>query len=303
MSGHTARVPAIAIAAALAMLKFEFTQVHMGVSVRLTLFAQNRSQAYDAAQAAFLRFAELDAMMSDYQRASELNRLCAAPAGEWTPVSPDLHFVLWQAKLIAVLTEGAFDATIGPIVNLWRAGRKEGRMPEAEALRLAMSKVGSEKLEVDSDSSQARLMMEGMQLDLGGIAKGYACDEAVDTLTQRGIASAMVEAGGDISVSHPPPGKEAWRISVLEWPGVVVELSNEAMSTSGDSEQFVEIDGMRYSHVADPRTGIGVTSQRPATVVAKSGWLTDSLATAFCVMEPPASMALASKINAKVWIK
>lgn len=285
------------------MLKFEFTQVHMGVSVRLTLFAQNRSQAYDAAQAAFLRFAELDAMMSDYQRASELNRLCVAPAGEWTPVSPDLHFVLWQAKLIAVLTEGAFDATIGPIVNLWRAARKEGRMPEAEALRLAMSKVGYEKLEVDSDSSQARLMMEGMQLDLGGIAKGYACDEAVDSLTKHGIASAMVEAGGDIAVSEPPPGQEAWRISVLGWPDLVLNLKNQSMSTSGDAEQYMEIEGQRYSHIVDPRTGIGVTNQRQATVGAKSGWLTDALATAFCVMEPSASKAVASKINAEVWIK
>jgi thiamine biosynthesis lipoprotein len=301
MKGHTARVPAIAMLATLAMLKFEFTQVHMGVTVRLTLFASNQSKATEAARVAFARFRELDDIMSDYQQNSELNRLCRAPTNEWTIISPDLYIVLRNAQRISVLTDGAFDVTSGPAVRLWRQARRDKRMPAALDLEVAKSLVNHRFLELDRN--RARLLRPGMQLDLGGIAKGFACDEAIDALKREGVESAMVEAGGDISVSNPPPGSVGWRISILGWPALSVTIANEAMSTSGDAEQFLEIDGKKMSHVVDPRTAMAIVDSRQATVVGKQGWLTDALATSFCVIDRDSAETLAKKIGVRVWLK
>ncbi len=294
---------AIAMPVALAMLKFDFTQMHMGVSIRLTLFAPDEAKAYDAAKAAFARFAQLDNMMSDYQKNSELNRLSAQLPNSWTPVSAELFDVLRNGRRLSVLTDGAFDTTVGPVVRLWRQARRDGKMP-LEADRLAsLARSGFRKIDLNPTIKTVLLQAAGMQLDLGGIAKGYACDEAMAVLKSHHIKSAMIEGGGDLVVSEPPPGKEGWRIGVLGWPGLVVTLKNQAMSTSGDAEQFVDIEGKRYSHIVDPATGIGLTNSRQATVVGDSGWLTDALATAFCVMDPAASKTLAARLGVQVWIK
>lgn len=294
---------AIAMPVALAMLKFDFTQMHMGVSIRLTLFAPDEAKAFDAAKAAFARFAQLDNMMSDYQKNSELNRLCAQPPDSWTPVSSELFDVLRNGQRVSVLTEGAFDTTIGPVVRIWRQARRDAKMP-LEADRLAaLSRSGFRKMELDPSLRAVLLRSANMQLDLGGIAKGYACDEAMAVLKNHHIESAMIEGGGDLVVSNPPPGTDGWKIGVLGWPGLVVTLKNQAMSTSGDAEQYVDIEGKRYSHIVSPATGIGLTNSRQATVVGDSAWLTDALATAFCVMDPAASKALADRLRVRTWIK
>jgi len=140
-----------------------------------------------------------------------------------------------------------------------------------------------------------------MQLDLGGIAKGYACDEAIRTLKANGIKSALVEMGGDIVVSGPPPGKKGWEIEIanadaarsLDKPRMLA-LSNSAVSSSGDTEQFVEIGGKRYSHIVDPRTGLGLTDRIAVTVVAPNGVTSDGLSTAISVLGDKKGRALAN---------
>jgi len=301
MKGHTARVPAIAMLATLAMLKFEFTQVHMGVTVRLTLFASNQSKALAAAKTAFARFAQLDSIMSDYQQNSELNRLCRVPANQWTNLSPDLYAVLERARRVSVLSGGAFDVTAGPNIRLWRAARQSKVLPGGEAIQSAIERTGFRLLELRD--GQASLKKDGMQLDLGGIAKGYACDAALKKLSEAGVDSAMVEAGGDIAVSGPPPGTHGWTISILDWPNEKVSLVHKAISTSGDSEQFVEFEGVRYSHVVDPRTGWALRDSRQATVVGSLGWLTDALATTFCVLSRSEAEALAEELGVRVWLR
>ena len=142
-----------------------------------------------------------------------------------------------------------------------------------------------------------RLAVAGMRLDLGGIAKGFAADEAQAVLRAHGITRALVAAGGDVVVSGPPPGRQGWSVAVaLPWglqaADPVLELHDAAVSTSGDAEQFVTLDGVRYSHIVDPRTGRALTGRRAATVVARTGAEADALATALCVLPPDEGLAL-----------
>ncbi len=272
----------------------------MGVRVRIVLYAPQEVTARTAAASAFERFAELEAVMSDYRSDSELMRLCDRAGEGPVPVSEDLFVVLESAQEVAALSGGAFDITAGPLIRLWREARKSGVMPGRKELDEARNRVGWEGLRLDKVRRTAELMKPKMRLDLGGIAKGYACDEALRALAAHGIERALVEAGGDIAASGPPPGETGWRIAVRGSPKREVLIAHEAVSTSGDTEQYVEIDGTRYSHIVDPRTGLGVTTRIQATVIAKNGLTTDPLATAFCVLGPDDAERLQKRYGAKV---
>jgi thiamine biosynthesis lipoprotein len=221
-------------------------------------------------------------------------------------VSDDLFFVLQRALEIARQSGGAFDPTVGPLVKLWREARKEGKLPGSADLQAARAKVGWQHVHLDPHDRTEKLDRPGMKLDLGGIGKGCAGDEAIATLRAHGIDRALFEAGGDIVVSDPPPGKPGWPIEVYEGehhPGRRLTLHNAAVSTSGATEQFVEIDGIRYSHVVDPRTGIGLTNQHLATVIAPRGILSDAISTACTVLGPEKGRALARHYSATAEIR
>ena len=221
--------------------------------------------------------------MSDYRPESEVRRL-AARAGEAVRVSDDLFVVLARSVDLWGRSDGAFDATVGPFVELWRAARRTGRLPPRAALDSAARRVGSDKVHLDSVSRTVRLDVPGMRIDLGGIAKGYILDRALDVLRAQGVTRALLEAGGDIVLGDAPPGRPGWRIAMPQGEGDTV-LANRAVSTSGDTEQFVIIGGVRYSHVIDPRTGMGSTSRRGAIVVAPDGVTADGLATALTLLD------------------
>jgi FAD:protein FMN transferase len=268
---------------------FESSQVHMGLPVRILLHAPDAGRAQSATAAAFARIAALDRMMSDYRPDSELRRLEAGGTA-WTPVSPDLLEVLTTAVTIARATDGAFDPTVGPLVQLWRASRKSGKLPAPDALEAARALVGWRHLEIDRGRGAIRLAKPGMRLDLGGIAKGYILQQALRTLRQAGLGRALIDTGGDIIVGSGPPGLAGWRIDAADADAVfrqrASQLTNAAIATSGDESQFVEIDGVRYSHIVDPRTGLGLTHQVTARVIARDGAIADALATALAVMGP-----------------
>lgn len=280
--------------------RHEFTAVHMGVQVRIVLFASSDTAARKAARAAFDRIAELDDKMSDYRPQSEVRMLSHRP-GDWQPVSRDLLAVLARAQDVSRQSGGAFDVTVGPLVQLWRASRRAGRLPEPEALARARSRSGAALLEVDSARAMVRLSVSDMQLDLGGIAKGYILQEALAVLRAHHIASALVEAGGDLAVGDAPPGLAGWSVSVAGADTAVLRrasaLTNAAVATSGGSEQFVEIGGVRYSHVIDPRTGLGVTGRHLVTVIAHDGALADAAATALNVLGPERSARFRSQYS------
>ena len=274
---------------------FEFTQVHMGLPVRIVLHAADEQAARRAAAAAFDRIATLDRMMSDYRPDSDVRRI-ALRAGQAVPVSRELLAVVQQAVEIARLTDGAFDPTIAPLVGLWRDARRTGRPPDPSALAVARSKVAWHRIELNPARSTIRLPLPGMALDLGGIAKGYILQEALRTLRRLGVTRVLLESGGDIVVGDAPPDRPGWAIEAAGADSAFVQrasrLANVAIASSGATAQFVEIDGVRYSHVIDPRTGLGVTSPRTARVIAEDAATADGLATALTVLESAAAAAV-----------
>ena len=278
--------------------RFEFQQPHMGTLFTLTLYAPDAARARAASEAAFARIAALDRMMTDYDPARELMQLCQKPLGQPVRVSDDLFEVLQKSQRLAELTDGAFDVTLGPVVRLWRRARRTETLPDPDQLARAREAVGYRKLKLDPRNRTVTLAAPNMQLDLGGIAKGYAADQALEVLKGQGLPRALVAASGDIAMGDPAPGKRAWTIGVGALDGVQraeatkVLLSHAAVSTSGDTEQFVEIEGRRYSHIIDPRTGLGLTERLQVSVVSKRATDTDSFATAVSVLGVERGLAL-----------
>ncbi|HEY3742692.1 MAG TPA: FAD:protein FMN transferase [Bryobacteraceae bacterium] len=262
--------------------RFEAVEPHMGSMVHIVLYAPDEDAAKRAFQSAFARVAELDGILSDYKADSELNRLCAARSAI---VSIDLFRVLDASLRLASESQGAFDITAGPMIRLWREARKTGVLPDAAALRATQAHSGWRKLTLDRVTRRATLAEADMQLDVGGIAKGYVADEAVQTLKQHGIVSALVAASGDIAVSDPPPGKSGWDLTIELLGGTRdIKLRNAAVSTAGDTEQFVEIGGVRYSHIINPATGQALTTPIAVSVIAPTGLEADGLDTTISVL-------------------
>ena len=279
--------------------RFEFAEPHLGTAFSIVLYTDDEATARRASRAAFDRIAGLDRTLTDYDPASELMRLCAAAGGPPVAVSRDLYEVLARSRDLHRRSGGAFDVTVAPVVRLWRRARREKTLPDPELLARARALVGSEAIQLDPEARTVRLARPGMKLDVGGIAKGYASGQAIEVLKREGIASALVAGSGDIVVSGPPPGRAGWTIAVAPLrpeaeggPGRSILLKDAAVSTSGDAEQFVEIDGVRYSHVLDPRTGMGLTERRSVTVIAPDGATADGTDTAACVLGPEQGMAL-----------
>jgi len=273
-------------------VRFEFSELHMGTRFRIVLYATDERAAASASSAAFERVGRLDAIMSDYRETSELMRLCKHAGGTKVTVSKDLFRVLEAGQRLAASSNGAFDITVGPVVRLWRRARRTGELPDTQRLANARDSVGYAKVRLDRSTRSVILEKSGMLLDLGGIAKGFAVDEAMAVLKRCGIHRALVAAGGDIGVSAPPPGARGWLIGVAplestkEPPSQYLLLRDRAVSTSGDANQYVEIAGVRYSHIVDPRTGIGITGRSSVTIVANDCTTSDGLATAASVLGP-----------------
>lgn len=260
--------------------RFEFQQPHMGTLFTITLYATNEVSARAAADAAFAKVATLNQMMTDYDPESELMKLCRRPVGEPVRVSAELFEVLAEARRVAELSDGAFDPTIGPVVRLWRRARRMEVLPTPEQLEHARAAVGWQKFLLDTKNQTVTLLATNMQLDLGGIAKGYAADAALKVLRERGIRSALVAASGDIAIGDAPPGEGGWRVSIgtpfkREGEARTLLLKNAAVSTAGDAEQSVVINGVRYSHIVDPRTGMGLTNRCQVSVIAPHAVQTD----------------------------
>jgi thiamine biosynthesis lipoprotein len=272
--------------------RFTFTEPHMGTRFRIIVYAADEATANRASKAAFARIAALDRSMSDYHSTSELMRLCAKAGGDPVKVSDELFFVLTKADAVSRCSDGAFDVTVGPVVRLWRLSRRTQKLPDPDKLKKALALVGYRNVRLDPKARTVQLLKPGMQLDLGGIAKGYAADEALAVLKKHGITRALVAAGGDVAVSGPPPGKEGWDVAIAPLDADEAKnprhllLRNAAVSTSGDAEQYVEIDGKRYSHIVDPKTGLGLVGRMSVTVVAPNGITSDSMTKVVAVLGP-----------------
>lgn len=284
------------------LTRYEADAPRMGTTFRIVLYAPDAATAKKATDAAFARVSALEAVMSDYTPTSEVMRLCAAndaDPGKAFPVSEDLAAVLAAALDVSRRTDGAFDVSVGPLSKLWRETRKTKALPSNEVLAAARAQVGYRMIELDGRT--VRLKVAGMRLDFGGIGKGFAADEALVTMRKHGISRALVAASGDITVGDPPPGRNAWTVDAApvakDRPARRVTLANASVSTSGDLFQFVEVGGVRYSHVLDPTTGLGLTGRRSATVIAPRGALADALTKALSVMPPDRAMSLIERTD------
>lgn len=303
MVGATAGLPAGKLAAEevpaeTANRRFEYTQTEMAVPIRIVLYAPDNATATRAAQAAFDRFHELNAALSDYDPESELRKLCGSSSeGNPVKVGDDLWRVLVQSQTLSERSEGAFDVTIGPVVRLWRNARRTKELPSSASLDSARSRVGYRLMRLNAAGQSVELLKPDMRLDLGGIAKGYAVDEAMAAIRKHGLTRMMVEAGGNIGLGEPPPDKSGWRIGIAppdaqSPPREYLELSRVAISTSGDLWQYAIIDGNRYSHLIDPRTGMALTNHCSATVVGPDGLSTDGLSSAIAILGPEKGLKL-----------
>jgi thiamine biosynthesis lipoprotein len=279
--------------------KFAYEKAEMGLPFQIVLYARDEASAKSAADAAFARIEKLNRVFSDYDPESELSLLSRSSGqGRAVAVSPDLWLVLERAQALARRTDGAFDITAGPLINLWRRVRRKRELPSPDLLAEMKTRVGWRHLQLDPQAKSATLALPEMRLDCGAIAKGYAIDEALRTLRERGITRALVSGGGDMAAGDAPPGEEGWKVEVApldssdEMKAEVILLCQNAMATSGDVFQYVEISGARYSHIVDPKTGVGLVDHSLVTILAPDGLTADSLSTAVSVLGPEKGLAL-----------
>ena len=288
------------IYAATGLQRYRYAEIHMGVAVQMIVFAPSEEAARAGCRAAFDRLAAIEQIASDYRPTSELMQLVGQPPGTAVPVSDELWTLLQRSQALAARTAGAFDCTVGPLVQLWRAARRTHAKPTEAVLAEALSRSGYLNLLLDPETRTATLQVPRMRLDLGGIAKGYGADQALAALRDRGLTRALVQAGGEVVVGDAPPGLTGWRLELPSPPEqkpAVLALTNAAVASSGDTQQYVEFDGVRYSHIVDPHTGLGLTTRAMAVVVAADGMTADSLATAACVLGPEAGTALLAETD------
>ena len=276
--------------------KFSFERPLMGTKFGVVCYAESRVVAEKAAEKAFSKAEEINAVASDYLPESELSLLSTKSVGAPVPLSPLLFDLLDHSRRIAEATGGAFDPTLGRMTKLWRETRTSGRLPDAEHLAAARYACGWRHFTLDPEARTITLLRKNMAFDLGGIAKGYAADQMLDSLATSGIRQALVTAGGDIRLGDAPPGREGWKVAVKTFEVTkneeILTLSNAAVSTSGDLHQSVVIDGVSYSHILDPSTGLGLTRRVAASVIADNAKISDALATAACVLGPDGGGAL-----------
>lgn len=285
-----------------------FQEPHMGTLFTIRVFVgPNRVQSGTQqgtiedctllSRQAFARIAALNGIFSDYLVESELSQLSLAPANQPVPVSDELLDVLLKGQNVSMASDGAFDVTIGPMVRLWRRARKARRLPTEIQITGAKARTGFSNLVIDPAAKTVTKKVENMVLDLGGIAKGYAADEALRIFQEGGFPSTLVAASGDIALGDPPPGRDGWSVGLetleMAHPGeTAFELANAAVSTSGDTQRFLLIDGKRYSHIVDKETGLGLTERIAVSVIAPDATTSDSYATAVSIMGKEKGMQL-----------
>lgn len=292
----------ISIQSLRAQQKFVFEKPAMGSPFTISIFANDSAKAAQTAASAFHCADSLNAIFSDYIDSSELNRLNATSGqNSYVPVSEALFDILKYSLAAARLSGGSYDISMGPVVKLWRNARKEKALPNRDSLKMALRKVGYQYIHLNEVQKSVWLEKKGMLLDLGGLGKGYVAQAALNVIQSKGFKSAMVNAGGKIAIGEAPPGRDGWRIGITvpeekeELMPHLLLLKNTSVATSGDIYQHLDVNGKRYSHIIDPKTGLGITWQRNVTVIAKDGTISDWLATACSVLSEKKSFQLIKK--------
>ena len=294
-------------------------QLVMGTFVRVVAVAKDSSTAKKCIETALAKIQRVDERMSDYKDDSEISELNRDGAKRAVRVSEPTYEVLQTSIEFSELTDGAFDITVGPLVDLFHSAEEETVAPGKEQIAQAKSKVGYEKLKLNSQNRTVKFSVEGMRVDLGGIAKGYAIDKAVEAMQTCGAIGGMVDIGGDIRCfGTPAKGKDHWLIGLQDpnvpfessgdivipaqvgisegEPLLVLKLTDAAVATSGGYRRFALIEGKKYSHIIDTKTGYSSDQLASVTIISKNATDADALATAVSVMGAEKGLALIEKL-------
>ena len=269
------------------LLRFEWSSPAMGSTIDMVVYAANEPLAQKQIDSGLAEIERLSLILSNYDANSEISKLCASPKGLPTEVSDDLAAVLDHSRRWYRLSDGCFDITVGPITKLWRESRKQKRLPNPFDIDAAKQRCGWEYVQVDS--ARVSFQKSDMLLDLSGIAVGYIIDKAFAKMLDNGSKYVLINAGGDIRLGDAPPGSGGWRVTIAGLgkaspPIAKLNLSNCAITTSGDLNQYVEIDGRRYSHFVDPKTGSPIERRQSVTAIAANTVDADAGATALAVL-------------------
>jgi FAD:protein FMN transferase len=272
----------------------------MGTEIAILIADETEEAARGAIRAGFAQMRRIDDLMTDWRASpfEEINRMAGiAPV----KVSDEILYVVQESIRISKLTGGNFDISYAGAGRLWDFKRSPPVVPAKEAIEASLELVGYSKIQVRADEKTVFLPAKGMRIGLGGIAKGYSIDCAVRAIRERGIRNFAVNAGGDLTVRGRKGGR-LWRVSIRHPRDqgrniALLPISNGTVATSGDSERFFVVDGVRYCHILDPRTGIPARECQGVTLVAKEACLADALATAVFVMGPLQGMRLIESLN------
>jgi thiamine biosynthesis lipoprotein len=254
-------------------LRLEASVEAMGSAYSVVLYGEDRSRLEAAAEDAFEEVRRLDRMLSNYRRESEWSEVNRHAAERPVRVSAELFRLLSACVEYSRESEGAFDISVGPLMKVWGFYKGSGHLPHRAEVRGVLTKVGYRNILLDAGASTVRFTRPGVELDPGGIGKGYAVDRMVDVLRKDGIVSALVSASGSsIYALGAPPGEAGWKVRIRDPKNEAktvteVTLKNESMSTSGNYEKFFWADGRIYSHIMDPRTGFPATGMLSASVI------------------------------------
>jgi thiamine biosynthesis lipoprotein len=257
------------------LVRVEVADEAMGTTFALVLYGEDRARLDQAGAAAFAELHRLDAMLSNYRQESEWSEVNATAALRPVRVSAELFKLLSDCLRYSRESEGAFDVTVGPLVRVWGFYRGEGLLPRRADVDGALEAVGYRHVQLDAQSSTVRFDRVGVELDPGGIGKGYAVDRLVDVLRGRGVAAALVSAGGSsiYGLGAPPESSAGWRVQIRapvnpHATAAEVTLKNMSLSTSGSYEKFFRAQGRIYSHIIDPRTGYPARGTSAVSVLA-----------------------------------
>ncbi|MBN1574460.1 MAG: FAD:protein FMN transferase [Deltaproteobacteria bacterium] len=284
------------------------TRLMLGTVVEITVMGEageRRDILYEAVESAFLKIAEIETIADRHTAKSEISKLNRmAKEGELgpIPVSDEIIEMLDLSRIVSERSDGAFDITVAPIIDLWDfSSDGKGRVPDEDEIRKRLKLVDYRNVAVEKGTKEVSFRKTGTRLDLGGIAKGYAVDEAAEVLRKLGIKSGVVNAGGDIAVigykGGGKKGGDPWRIGIQDPRNpkgliAVLRLNDASVVTSGDYERYFIENGKRYHHIIDPKTGYPSDSSISVTVVAKNTALADALATAIFVLGPERGLRL-----------
>jgi thiamine biosynthesis lipoprotein len=279
----------------------------MGTVFNITIVAPPVDFDFEAMQLLIIdKLEHIENIASTYRSDSELSRFNALSSTDWEIVVPEFCRMIMAANEISFMTQGAFDITVGPLVNLWGFGpeKQENKLPSDDEIVAAQAVVGYEMLETDCDHSLMRKASASIYVDLSGWAKGHAVDQIAGLLDEQQLTDYLVEIGGELRVRGHNAEQRKFSVAIEkpltnnDMSYTLVRVSNVSVATSGDYRNFFEHDGKRYSHSIDPRTGRPVSDELAGvTVISTSTAYADAVATAFLVLGPEDGHALAEKLR------